>query len=219
MKIYANQIRCNYTVFDPFVGLDVWVRCYLAGGSFTEIGYARFLNKETSSSGTYFNLNFISERDLASDSLFNAKGKNFISLSTQTVSEVQVTLVSPVTTRTTKELLPEYQSIDHNLFADFVGTNMWVKVKKRYNPYRYYIKVLSCDDLTMSINVVDDVLIDCAVDEIGEYMKCPSKYIKHEIVYIETFEICQPLTVLGQDDIDDLLAYADTVWERLQEDG
>ena len=219
MKIYAKSIQNISTPFDEFVGQDIWVRCYFDYGNFPVIpviGFARFLSKEFRGDDVIFSLNFISDRDLSPESCFNARGKKHISVITQVVEAGKLVLVQPVYTCTTETLLSDYQSADPKTFEDFVGTDVWVLVRNHYGPYKYYIKVLSCNKHIMTCNIIDDDLVDAYEYGSEDYYKRPSECIKTTVVHTDTYEICEPLCVLGQEDIEDYLAYSDSIWEQNQ---
>lgn len=217
MKVYANSVPDTESILSSYIGKDVWLRCASAKiYKYQEFGYIRVISQVDYGGHPMFRCNMITDRELGHGgyvSPYKPKGQCRNALDIRLISPSDLTIVFPVEEISTEELLPGYEPVDPAQFARFIGKNVWVKVCQKY-----------CDWIKCYINITDisNGIISC--DEIGaeqiedyEYddQPAPPGESFESVTYcIDFLEICHPVEIYGDADLNEIIEENDKIWEE-----
>lgn len=223
MKIYAANTAQD---FDKYVGKDIWVKCYFAFNPESQM-WARFIsNIFTSDSGVSGYLcDTVSDWALnnPNSTIYTGRNRPFVDYGHVIYSD-QTKLAYPIETKSTEELfsLVDY-TFENNAFDRFVGKNLWIKAYKeaadKNLPYEYYINIESKEGNVINYSQVDASYID-NIELCEDSWGPPSESImeSHRTSFTDIWGLCDPLEVLTDNEMNDLIDECDQYWEDHHEE-
>lgn len=215
MKIYsATQTQADK--IKQYIGKDVWVYCKCKAHCLDwershPYGYIRFLDiYETDGYGIYVEINAVSRNEIEN-------GK----VTLYTLSDRVRCSIRDVTpffdddyVYTTEELFGEMVSVDNTKLINLSNKGYWVMVRdKSQGSYAniMYIRIRSIVDKYVTYDYINADMVDyCrgATDD-DDFGIPPSEQIYEGHAYLNAFEIYEPLEILSDLEMEEVLAYSD----------
>jgi hypothetical protein len=217
MKVYANSTPDTESILSSYIGKDVWLRCmFTAYHKYPEVGYIRVIGSFDYAGKVMFWVNRITDRDLGHGEFvpaYKPKGQCNNALEIRSISPDMLTILSPIQTITTQDLLPGYEPTDPAQFTRYVGRNVWVKVCHKYCDWiESYINI---KDISNGVISCDEIGADQVEDyEYDDQPTCPGESFERVTYCVDFLEICQPLEVYGDADLDEIIRENDKIWEE-----
>ena len=222
MKIYANSDDVS---IKSFIGRDVWVRCNVRIYNNDHDVYARFLRFHDGLSvsvggKSYEPITKVYINVIPAECI-NDVHDNFYGDIRRYSSEVHdvriddIEILHPLDVRKTSDISAFKESVnnDRSIFYEIVDTDMWVRAMKS-NGNEYFIHVLSIDDDFMEYEVADAYYID-HLDQCIDTFGPPSEndiFRTRSYSYIDAWDVCQPLDVMSDEEMDEAIEIADKYW-------
>ena len=205
MKIYADNN--TKTPFDEYIGKEIWVLCDYVETSSAYRSYVRFLKKVVQQSYTLFYVNVIFT------STFDREDNDTLlsmSFDTTVTLAKNIRPIEPFTTFTTQQLFPNYAfKSARSRFDEFIGQPVWIKISN-FEMGTLYVKILDRNKNVVTCESIDSEYVDDF--EYDDQFRSPSTYVDDFCFQIDGFEICNPLEILTDDEMQEILEYNDRVW-------
>lgn len=217
MRIFCNDISKSEATIADFLGKNIWVRCLikeysLYRGTRDTLAYIRFIRK----SMRLYDCNILPESDIGHYTSVSELGISSLSID-------HVFIISTLETKTTEELFGE-DITAHNaaIFKRFENKPYWIHVTSECLSDwwdSYYIQIDKLDGIVMEGRCYKDYHVDFyeskATTEDVEYDEYPSEMYEHFILTVDTFRIQEPLDLLSDREIREILNDNDYLYESL----
>lgn len=216
MKIYsATQTQADK--IKQYIGKDVWVYCKckalcLDWEHSHPYGYIRFLDiYEAGGYDIYVEINAVSR-----DEIKNGKVTLYTLSERARCSIYDITLpFSDDDVYTTEELFGEMVSVDNTKLINLSNKGYWVMVRDKsqspYEGYIMYIRIRSIVDNYVTYDYINADMVDYCrgATDADDFGVLPSEQIYEGHAYLNAFEIYEPLEILSDSEMEEVLAYSD----------
>ena len=208
MKIYCSEQP--HSVFDPYVGKNVWVKVKCLFGA-KRVCYIRILDYYDYYGELCIHCNYFMV-DTTQDVLTMLRRKVPSSGTTLRIDELE--LIEPVETLSGDQVFLNRRG---GFIPDtFIGQPIWIKCNRIASWTDYYVKVLSqvqdvleCD--LISVHEVDDYVYE------GYDTNPPSDAICHGKYFSDVFAPYEPYDILTDEELHEIVAENDRIyWEGYQ---
>ena len=194
MKIYASD---NSTWWLPYLGKDIWVHCMWKGWNPV---YIRIVETNY----YVFSINLLEESDIEHMNIQHA----FLHR-TLPIHDFEPIYGADGIIETTTEI-SQLTAQDNAVFQKFAGKPWWIRGKNRAANVTMYLKVLEYDSGLMKVQTIYEGYVFDYEYEFDDSV--PSRAIYTETIFADTFRADQPLDLLSDEEMDEILAENDKIF-------
>lgn len=188
------------TLFDKFVGKDIWVLCDIKKTYSRDIrAYIRVYEIDSEND---IECTVIPESEIPKMAEWHIWYVTKQMNNTEYIDLNKVTIVKPLTTKTSQEICPEYVN-DVSELMEFVGTGYWVKVlfTESYFNFETFIKILSAEGKYITYQSIRADVLAGDIYEKWDFTSAVEDMDDIEEVNAYNVKICRPLEILSDDEI------------------
>lgn len=188
------------TPFDKFIGKDIWVLCDIKKTYSRDIrAYIRVYEIDSEND---IECTVIPESEIPKMAEWHIWYATKQMNNAEYIDLNKVTIVKPLTTKTSQEICPEYVN-DVSELMEFVGTGYWIKVlfTESYFNFETFIKILSAEGKYITYQSIRADVLAGDIYEKWDFTSAVEYMEDVEEVNAYNVKICRPLEMMSDEEM------------------